>query len=125
MTVAWLEIIIIAIGMLVAPFTMWALKGVRESILNQVILILNEHYSSLENLIDHNKDRMDKLETRLKHRAEIASIKYNEILHQLNDVQSYLENTNGYRRRRTALPINPKDIDKDTMRDSDDITMGF
>ena len=111
--------------MLIAPFTMWLLKVSKDSVMSQVILILNEHYSSLENLIDHNKERMDKLEVRLKHRAEIASIKYNEILHQLNDVQSYLENTNGYRRRRTALPINPKDIDKDTISDSDDITMGF
>lgn len=124
MNVAWLEIIIIAFAMLIAPFTMWLLKVSKDSVMSQVILILNEHYSSLENLIDHNKERMDKLEVRLKHRAEIASIKYNEILHQLNDVQSYLENTNGYRRRRTALPLNPKDIDKDTMTD-DDITMGF
>ena len=127
---AWLEIIIIALAMVIVPFIVWLFHQLRKSLLAHVNLVINEHYTSLESLIDKNRTDIYNLKLRLKHRAEIASIKYNALTDKIEEIELYLEKSNGYRRRVRLRSINVSDIDKNTMTekfpdDDDDLSMAF
>lgn len=127
----WLEIIIIALAMVIVPFVLWIVHQLRQSILNHVNLIVNEYYNGLEDQIKHNRNELAKLKTRLKHRAEIASLKYNALADKIDEVENYLEkttfdNNNTYRRRNRLKAINPTELDKSTQfDDDDDVSMAF
>lgn len=124
----WLEIIIIALAMLIVPFVLWLVHQLRQSILNHVNLILNEYYTRLEDQIKNNRNEMANLKTRLKHRAEIASLKYNALADKIDEVENYLEKSNNYHRRSRLKAINPSELDKSTAfddDDNDDLSMAF
>lgn len=95
----WAEVMVGVVGILVVPTLIFFVKNIRQSLIHQILMIVNEHYTSLENLIDHNREKINNLDTKFTHKAEITSLKYNEILGKLTDIETYLEKTNGYRRR--------------------------
>lgn len=128
----WLEIIIIALAMLIIPFILWIVHQLRQSILNHVNLIVNEYYNGLEDQIKDNRNELAKLKTRLKHRAEIASLKYNALADKIDEVENFLEkttanNNTNYHRRNRLKAINPAELDKSTQYDDDDddLSMAF
>lgn len=124
----WIEIIIIAIAMLIVPFVLWIVHQLRESILSHVNLILNEYYSGLENQIKFNREEVNKMKIRLIHRTEISSIYYNSIVAKIEEIENYLEKSNGYRKRSALRRVNPVDVNLSTIPDrddDDDLSMAF
>lgn len=129
--VKWLEIIVISLATLIIPFFIWLIHQVKKSLLFHVNLVISEHYTSLESLIDKNRNDIYNLKLRLKHRAEIASLKYNALTNKIDEIELFLEKSKDYRRRNRLQTLNSNDLDRNTMtdkfpnNDDDDLSMGF
>lgn len=131
---AWLELIIIALAMIIVPFVLWIVHQLRQSILSHVNLILTEYYTGLESQIQNNRNELAKLTARLKHRAEIASLKYNALADKIEEIENFLEKmdsfANTYHKRNRIRPIESKDVDilgtyHDNDNNDDDISLAF
>lgn len=99
MNFSTLEVLLLSFQILLIPFGKFLINQQKKEIISDVEKIITEHYLSLESLIDHNKDNLDKLNSNLIHKSEIGKIKL-EILHaRIKDIETYLGKTNGFQAR--------------------------
>lgn len=93
------EVMLLIIQVLLIPIARYFLKQEKREITNTLLDIINEHYLALENLIDNNKEKINKLDDNIKHRSELSKIKQ-EILHaRIKDIELYLQKKNGFQTR--------------------------
>ena len=127
--IQWLEIIVVVFASLIIPFIIWGITQFKQSIMAQVGLIITEHYDGLDDQIKYNRIELSKLKEKLKHRAELAYIKYTAIELTIEEIEAYLEKTNGYRRRNRITHINKCNLlienEEDCDDDSNDLFIGF
>lgn len=123
----WLEIIIVAFATLIIPFFIWSVNQFKKSIMTQVDFLFAKQYDIFENQIKYNRTQLYKLKERLKHRAEIAYLKYTAIELTIEEIESYLEKTNGYRRRNRISHLNQCNLsqEEDCTENNDDLSIDF
>ena len=93
------EVALISIQVLLIPFARYIFESQKKEIMNNLLTVLNEHYLGLENLIDRNKASIEKLSSKLAHRAEIVNIKNKIIEARVSDVESFLQKSNDFQAR--------------------------
>lgn len=124
----WIEITILAFATLIIPFIIWIVHQLKQSIFSHVNLLLNEYYTGLDDQIKYNCNELEKLKTRLKHRAEISCLKYTALELTIEDIELYLEKVNGYRRRNRISHLKkcsfPQEKNEENYSE-DDLSMGF
>jgi len=99
MNLTFLEVVFLGVQILLIPFFRYILDREKDKITSALLGVLNEHYLALEALIEHNKDKINKLEDNIKHRSELSKIKQ-EILHaRIKDIELYLQKKNGFQTR--------------------------
>lgn len=99
MNLTFLEVVFLGVQILLIPFFRYILDREKDKITSILLGVLNEHYLALEALIEHNKDKINKLEDNIKHRSELSKIKQ-EILHaRIKDIELYLQKKNGFQTR--------------------------
>lgn len=62
---------------------------------------LAEKSLTVQREIDHIQDLIKGIYSALEHRSEVAQLKYNILKDKIEDLESYLEKVNGYRRKQT------------------------
>lgn len=97
------------IGAIIIPFLIWWVqhtidneKEERKLLLKEVQQKINNRSFLLEKNIDCCEQSINSINEKLKHRADIASLKYGILKDKIEDLESYLEKVNGYRRKRTG-----------------------
>ena len=93
------EIILLSIQILLIPLARYILRQEKKELETQMSKLIIEHYMSLESLIDHNKDGLDKLNEELKHKAEMSRIKSGILNARIKDIEIYLKKANGFQTR--------------------------
>lgn len=99
MTFSMTEIILISLQIILIPFARYVLTNYKKEIISDVLKIINEHYISLESLIDRNKDSIDRLADKINHRAEIVAIKNKMLEARVIDVENFLQKHEKYQVR--------------------------
>ena len=90
------EIGLIASQVLLIPFARYILRQQKKEIVNDLLIVINEHYIGLENLIDRNKDNIDKLSATINHKEEIVRLKNKILAARVGDLENYLSKNNNY-----------------------------
>lgn len=124
----WIEIAILVLTTLIIPFIIWIIHQLKQSIFSPVNLLLNEYYTDLEDQIKYNRNELEKLKTRLKHRTEISCLKYTALELTIEDIEQYLEKVNGYRRRNRISHLKKGSLSQEENEENyseDDLSMGF
>lgn len=93
------EIILLSIQALLIPLARYILRQEKKELETQMHKLIVEHYMSLENLIDDNKDKLEKLNSELKHKAEMSKIKQDILQARIKDIEIYLGKKNGFQTR--------------------------
>lgn len=98
-------------------------KDFKNEVTNEVLKLLKDYYSRLDDLSERTSLELKQLRDRLSHRAEIAKLKYDDIWDKLESIEDYLERTNGFRRKKRHQLADPKATGGDFDDfDDDDLT---
>lgn len=96
------------VGAIVIPLLLWRLEHnrtvdqeERKELLKDIQQKINNRAVLVERKIELCEMGVNAINEKLKHRADIASLKYNIIKDKIEDLESYLEKVNGYRRKGT------------------------
>jgi uncharacterized protein YpuA (DUF1002 family) len=88
------EIILLTLQILLLPFAKYFFAQYRKETTNEVLMVLNEHYVGLSNLIENNKEKLEKFETKMEYRIELSKIKFKELNNRLKDIENFLKKHN-------------------------------
>lgn len=94
-----LELTLISTQVLLIPIAQYFVHQQKKELTNEIMAILNQHYMSLETLIENNKDKIEKLQDELKHRTELSKIKSGILHARIKDIEVYLKKANGFQTR--------------------------
>jgi hypothetical protein len=101
--IKWVEIAIVT-GI---PLAIWWMqkrleeeKEERKELLKEVSHKINNRAILIERKIELCEIALQSINDKLKHRADIAHLKYGILKEKIEDIESYLEKINGYRRKR-------------------------
>lgn len=93
------ELILLSIQILLVPLARYFLKQEKKEIVHNLSKLIEEYYSSLENLIDSNKDKINNIKEEIKHRSELSKIKQGISQARIKDIEIYLKKQNGFQTR--------------------------
>ena len=99
MNFSTVEILLLAIQIMLIPLARYILRQEKKEITTDILTVINEHYLSLESLIDNNRDKIFLLENNLKHRSELSKMKQEIIQARIRDIELYLKKENGFQTR--------------------------
>ena len=93
------EIILLSIQVLLIPLARYILKQEKKELETELSKLILEYYTSLENLIDHSREKLEKLNEELKHKSEMSKIKSGILNARIRDIEIYLKKSNGFQTR--------------------------
>lgn len=85
-----IEVILIGMQILLIPILQFAFNSFKKQILIDTKAIILEHYTSLEALIDHNKERIEFVQSRIDHKSQIYIIDNRIIKNRIKDIELYM-----------------------------------
>ena len=101
----WIRVIEV-IAIVVIPFFLWwlqrryeELKEDKKELVKGINQTINTRALALERKLDTCEITIDNIQNLLKHRSEVAQLKYGILKDKIEDLEGYLHRTNGYQVR--------------------------
>lgn len=114
MNADWANFVLVLCVSLFVPFFLWLYKmtqdlqilllkfdWIKQDIINRdtavkndtisyVNTLINEHYLGLENLIDHNKNNIEKLKTAVEHQNQIKELTSHDLINRIISIERFI-----------------------------------
>ena len=90
------EIMLLSIQILLIPFARYIIRQEKKELEAGISKLIVEYYADLEDLIDQNKDKLEKIESDLKHKAEMSKIKGGILNARIKDIEFFLKKSHGF-----------------------------
>jgi hypothetical protein len=85
-----IEVILIGMQILLIPILQFAFQAIKRQMITDTKAIILEHYTSLEALIDYNKEKIEFLQSKIEHKNQINVIDSRIIKNRIKDIELYL-----------------------------------
>lgn len=102
MLTEWVQIAIMLLIPIFGVLGMWlnySLSFLRRELIDTCIDLIRENITGLDSITDNNREEITRIKRELDYREEIYSLKLRNINERISYMESYLERTNGFRRR--------------------------